>query len=212
MAARIRRTYWISLITLAAALFTNYLAGNYVSVLVRKSLPLRDFFLNVLPATKIPFLDLGVIFTWGFLMMLVFAGAATWIYEQKNIPFILFCCSVMILMRSLSMIMTPLQSPPGKLQLQGYFLYDHIGYLLTFDHDLFFSMHAALPFMFYLTCRTRWLRMVFLGISLIFGWTVLAGRFHYSVDVLSAYFYGYGAQAIARRIFHRLRIFRGLSS
>ncbi len=74
----------------------------------------------------------------------------------------------------------------------------------TFGSDLFFSAHAGLPFLMALIFwQNKKLRYIFIALSLIFGAVVLLGHYHYTIDVLSAFFITFGIYRIAINLFKK---------
>lgn len=182
------------LAALWASLLANYHAGRYASELGGRSVQAQDLLLSVLPVVDVRFL-----FTWGFgafLTLIVFVGLTR---ERKRLGWICWSFALLILVRSLCIILTPLRSPEGALWIGGDWLYEGVGRFLTFKHDLFFSSHTASPFMAFLLARDRWAKAAFLAFSLTLAATVLLARLHYSIDVAAAFAFTYAVHHANRR-------------
>ena len=105
--------------------------------------------------------------------------------------YIVWSYAFLITVRSFFIILTPMQTPPEALLITNDWLYDNVGRYLTFQNDLFFSSHTALPYMGYLLFKERGVRFAFMALSVLLAVTVLCTRLHYSIDVAAAYFITY---------------------
>jgi hypothetical protein len=142
-------------------------------------------------------------FVWGFAAFVAFAIAAGLAFEWRRLPYIAWCYALLIAVRSVFIMLTPMQSPEGALPIVGSALFDAIGRQLTFGNDLFFSAHTALPFLGFLVFRGPVVRGVFLAFSILLAATVLLSRLHYSIDVAGAYFITYAVYKAEVRWFQR---------
>ena len=185
-AARRRYELALALAALAAALLANSLAGDFIKTFGARPPACPDLLLD-----RLPHWDTRPLFTWGFAVFLVWAGAATLLWERRRAPYIIWGYALLIAVRSFFIILTPLGRPEGALELSGDPLFDHVGRYLTTQQDFFFSSHTALPFLGFLVFRGRWVRLSFLGLSVLLAAAVLLARLHYSIDVFSAYLITY---------------------
>jgi membrane-associated phospholipid phosphatase len=71
--------------------------------------------------------------------------------------------------------------------------------------DLFFSGHTATVFLLFLNSQTKLWKNVFLTLTILVGFCVLIQHVHYTVDVIAAPFFGYGAFVIARGFVKRVQ-------
>lgn len=171
---------------LAGAIALNYAAGRMADAAGVRAHTSPDLVLSLLPV-----LDLRAVFVWGFGAFLVFAVLVTAWRERRHAAYILWMYALLVAVRSFFIVLTPMKEPEGALSVQGDPLFDAVGRYLTFRHDLFFSAHTALPFLGFLLFRDRWVRAVFLALSILLAATVLFCRIHYSIDVAAAYFITY---------------------
>lgn len=183
-----------SLCGLLAALALNHKLGRLASAQGELAHPSPDLLLSVLPRV-----DLRFVFVYGFAAFLVWLIAAALWRERHHLAHIAWLYALLIAVRSLFIVLTPMRTPADALWVAGDPLFDVLGKHLTFKHDLFFSSHTALPFLAYLIFRDRWARWSFLAISLLMAFTVLATRLHYSIDVLAAFFITYALYRWERR-------------
>ena len=73
--------------------------------------------------------------------------------------------------------------------------------MMFFSNDLFFSGHAAYPFLGFLLFRKKWAKGIMLILTIILSLTVLFMHLHYSIDVFAAFFITYGVYRFGRRLF-----------
>ena len=74
----------------------------------------------------------------------------------------------------------------------------------AFGGDLFFSAHTGTPFLMALAFwDNKFLRILFIVTAVFFGVIVLLGHFHYSIDVLAAFFITYTIYHMAEIIFKK---------
>ena len=120
--------------------------------------------------------------------ILIFAFLRT-----RSLVFFLKSMAAIILVRDVFINMTNLGIPAGTVPTTSFF---------TQGGDLFFSGHAALPFM---AALVFWhipkARYTLIGISILLGIEVLLGRQHYSIDVFAAPFIVYGVYSFCRHFF-----------
>lgn len=186
------------LAALGLALVLNYHLGLYSHLLGSQAQPAPDLLFRLLPLV-----DMRFFFVWGFAAFIALAaGAALW-REPKRLGSLAFSFALLIAVRSVFITLTSLRLPDEALPISGYSLFDAVGTKLTFQHDLFFSSHTAMPFLAYLIYRGRALKLAFLGISLLMGATVLLSRLHYSIDVLAAFPITYALHRADRRFLRR---------
>lgn len=151
--------------------------------------------------SNIPTFDVSWFFVYG---MFALVGVITvqCLLHPNRIAFTLYAIALFIAIRcifvSLTHIGIPLEQASGNFS---------PGIEKTFfGGDLFFSGHTGAPF---LMALIYWhdpkLRYFFLLWSFFFGAVVLAGHFHYSIDVLSAFFITFGIYQIVLRLFARER-------
>lgn len=108
-------------------------------------------------------------------------------------------------LRMLSMWLIPLEPPEGMIPLQDPLLsWAQTGKQL--NKDLFFSGHTATMFIFYLIIPRSRTKSLFLLGFVVMACCLIVQRVHYSVDVLSAPFYCYGALGLVLRLRKTLRL------
>lgn len=184
----------VSLCALAGAIAFNSYMGGVADRAGETAHPSPDLLLSLLPRV-----DLRVLFVWGFAAFWAWAIGVALLRERRRLAHIAWLYALLLLVRSLFIVLTPMRAPPDSLWVGGDPLFDAVGRHLTFRNDLFFSSHTALPFLGFLVYRDRWARLVFLGFSVTLAVTVLLTRLHYSIDVFAAYFITYAVYRFEHR-------------
>jgi hypothetical protein len=108
--------------------------------------------------------------------------------------------TLMILFRLVGMYLLPLDPPPGMIPLQDPFVEYFVGGGGMLTKDLFFSGHTSTMFLLCLTASSLRFRLVFLFFTMMVGFCVLWQHVHYSVDVLAAPFFAFGAVRIVAMV------------
>ena len=166
--------------------FATRKAGNFV----------EDIVLSNIPAYDTRFLFVYGTFT------LILLSALVLLAHPNRLPFALKAIGLFFIVRSVFISVTHL----GPFPLEEAPLPAPILNSMFFGGDQFFSAHTGLPFLgapvFW---HIRSLRYLFLGASLFFATIVLLGHYHYSIDVLAAFFITYGVYQIVEWLFPRDR-------
>ncbi len=182
----------LSILLLIGSFFINQAAGQFATRNVSNSV--TDIILDNIPA-----LDVDMIFIYGFIVFWIFVTA--WIiYHPTKLPFTLKAIALFVLVRSLFIILTHIAPFPN----QAVMAPNRLIHWFTFGGDLFFSGHTGLPFLLAIIFwPERPLRYFFLAASVLFAVVVLLGHYHYSIDVLSAFFITYAIAHLAIWLFPR---------
>lgn len=184
----------ISFAFLILSLFINFYAGTYATE--RASLPVTDIVLS-----NIRVFDVDGIFLYGPIILFTFVALLVF-YEPKRLPFIIKSVALFTVIRSIFITLTHIGPfPTQTLTVAGNFMNK-----FTFGGDLFFSGHTGIPFLLALIFwQNKTLRYSFLAYSVFIGIIVLLGHYHYSIDVLSAFFITYTIFHIALYLFKKDR-------
>lgn len=177
----------LSLIAVAIAAFLDYYSGVYVSSVNVADVP--DLILDHIGPVNITFL-----YVYGYIILI----AALFLYPLAlhigTLHTVISQFSLLVMLRSLFMIFTHLKSPLDAVPV-------HFPWILkglSFENDMFFSGHTAIPFLGFLLFRRSKIRIFFLIGSALMAITVLVMHIHYSIDVFSAYFITYCSYRIGR--------------
>lgn len=171
----------ISLLFLLFANIINYHAGNYVDTV--DAVAVKDIILD-----NIPTINLEYIFSYGMIIFLFVLLFYTLFFKVKQFHTVAFSFSTLIFVRSFFITLTHLGKPADAAIMTNL---PGIYQALNFHNDLFFSGHAALPFMAWLLFRKENIGPFFLFMTIVLSFTVLVMHLHYSIDVFAAFFITY---------------------
>ena len=181
---------FIALLAFSGSMVANFYAGLYATA--RATNPVPDIVLsNVRP------LDLAEAYVYGTYALIALI-ALVLARRPQRIPFALYSLALLYYVRAFFVPLTHLGSVPVQ-QAQDF---GELVNALFFGGDRFFSGHTGAPFLMALVMwRERWLRVVFLTVSVLFGAVVLLAHLHYTIDVFAAFFIAYGVFRLAERLF-----------
>lgn len=170
----------VTFLFLALALGANVYAVSYATE--RASNPVTDIVLSNIPVINTDFISLyGPVLLWLFVLALS-------LLEPKRFPFTFKSVAFFLVIRSAFVSLTHLGVFPEQLPISSRNFISN----LTTGGDLFFSGHTGLPFLLGLIYwNNKSLRYFFIIASIVFGVAVLLGHYHYSIDVLAAFFITY---------------------
>ncbi|KKW19275.1 MAG: hypothetical protein UY63_C0017G0052 [Parcubacteria group bacterium GW2011_GWA2_51_10] len=182
-----------SLILFAASMAIAYFAEIYATEKATNAV--GDIVLD-----KIAIFDVDWFYIWGALALLIFA-ASLLITNPKRIPFTLHSFTLYFLIRAFFISLTHLGLPvPPPVEVWT------VTSRMVFGGGLFFSGHVGAPYLLALLFwRKKRLRYIFIGSSIVFATTALLGHYHYTIDVVAAYFITYSIFHIAKTLFKKDR-------
>jgi hypothetical protein len=184
----------LSLVLVMVATYLDYYSGIYVSSTGGVDVP--DLILDHVK----PPLDLGIVFVYGYIAIIVGLFSYPFVFHIRTLHRVISQFSLLITLRSVFMIFTHLETPPDAISVHFPWIFGN----LSFENDMFFSGHTAIPFLGFLLFRHSPVRYLFLIGSLIMGTTVLAMHLHYSIDVFSAFFITYCSYRMGNAAIRRL--------
>lgn len=111
---------------------------------------------------------------------------------------------IMVIFRMVAMSLVPLEPPPAMLPLKDP-LVEYIGTGTLLTKDLFFSGHTSTLFLLFLALPPGRVKAVFLLCTVVVAACVVLQHVHYTIDVVAAPFFAFGAFTIAKRAFHAPR-------
>jgi len=170
----------LSLAIVVLAGYLDYVSGIYVSS--KKGPDVPDLILDHFG----PY-DMVLLFVYGYLVLVFLMFLYPMIFHIRMLHAVVSQFSMLVMIRSLFLIFTHLQTPSDAFSVR----FPWVLQTLSFENDMFFSGHTAIPFLAFLLFTGYWIRYVFLAGSLFMGITVLAMHIHYSIDVFSAFFITY---------------------
>ena len=149
-------------------------------------------------------------FTFIVMYSMIIIAIISLIQSPKALILGLQSYTVMLIIRTAAMYSIPLEAPATILPLIDPMVSEiGVGQLMT--KDLFFSGHTATIFIMYLVAQKKPFRIFFLVTTIVIGLAVLIQHVHYSVDVIAAPFFGYGAYKIVYLLNHKFNpVFRNI--
>jgi hypothetical protein len=162
----------------------------------RPGATLQDPVLALFPAVNLTWLTFLIIYAG------IIVGLVVLVQDPRRLLLIFQAYAVMALFRMAAMYLTPLEPPPGIIELRDPFV-EFFGGGKTLTRDLFFSGHTSTTFLLFLVIPGRGLRVVYACATLLVGLCVVLQHVHYTVDVVAAPFFAYGAYSIALGICKR---------
>lgn len=185
-----RLAAWGAFALFLASLGASLAAGHFANI--NASNPSSDIILSNTPALNVDFL-----FVWGTALFVIFMGGIA-LAHPRRIPYTFCALALFFFTRAAFVSMTHIAPFPDRATMDIGVTARHY----FFGSDLFFSGHTGTPFMMALVFwRTKILRYAFLGWSIFFGFIVLAGHLHYTIDVASAFFITYTIHKIVEWFF-----------
>jgi hypothetical protein len=187
------RNFLFSIVLLIGSLIVNYFASAYATRSV--SNPVSDIILS-----NIRVFNVDIMFVYGPFLLWICVAIFLFINPSK-MPFTIKSITLFILIRAVFISLThigpfPINIFPGSES-------DIIKYF-TLGGDLFFSAHTGLPFLLALIFwKSWWPRVLFIATSIFFGIIVLLGHYHYSIDVLAAFFITHSIYRMSLYLFSR---------
>ncbi len=149
-----------------------------------------DFILQLIPARNF---SIAVFFLiWSSCLLLVIR-----IYRDPMMMLItLWAYNCVTLLRMACIGLISLNPPAGLIPLADPITNQFYGaHYIT--HDLFFSGHTTTVFLIFLCLKKKWDRIYTLWASIFLGFFLLGQHVHYTIDVLAAPFFTYGAYRFA---------------
>lgn len=193
------KTFLISLgiafLLLIISFVINFYAGIYATENASNSV--TDVILSNIRVYNVDTLFIyGPIYFWIFITIML-------LIEPQWTPFTLKSIALFTIVRAIFISMTHIGPFPTQLVMEPNAVLEKF----AFGGDLFFSGHTGLPFLMALVFwEHKYLRYLFILVSVTFGIIVLLGHLHYSIDVFSAFFITYTIFHIALYLFKKDRI------
>ena len=180
----------LSLAMFIASLVVSTYANTYATE--RASNAVTDIFLSNIPIYNVEDIFVyGPLVFWTFMILVALAS-------PRTLPFTLKSISLFTIIRAVFVSLTHIGPFPTQTIVDTH----NIISSFSVGNDFFFSGHTGLPFLIALIFWDTWaIRIVCIAASIFFGIIVLLGHFHYSIDVLSAFFITYSIFRLSQVLF-----------
>jgi membrane-associated phospholipid phosphatase len=188
-AAVAREQWWVvgfglGLAALVCVRLLNAFMGMYVTT--RGGPALNDIFLDAVTRVDVVWLHLFLSSVMYTLVIGIF------VFFPRRAPFLLWTLVTVILLRVCALPLTELGMYVDAVRIDSEY---------TFGGDLFFSGHVAIATtLVYFYWDTPLLRALTLGMLTVTIGTLILGHLHYSIDIFTGLFVGYGAAALVRNM------------
>jgi hypothetical protein len=169
----------LSLLIVILATFLDYFSGVYVST--TKVDYVTDLILD-----HIGPIDVSFFYVYGYLTLCFALFLYPFVLHIRTLHVVVSQFSFLVMLRAVFVLLTHLQTPPDGIQVDFPWIFKGI----SFQNDMFFSGHTAIPFLGFLLFGGK-IRYFFLLGSIFMGIVVLLMHLHYSIDVFSAFFITY---------------------
>lgn len=169
-----------SLVLVVVATYLDYYSGVYVSSTPGIEVP--DLILD-----HVGPIDLSPLFVYGYIALIVGLFSYPLLFHIRTLHVVVSQFSLLVMLRSVFMIFTHLETPPDAILATFPWIFEK----LSFQNDMFFSGHTAIPLLGFFLFRRSPIRYLFLAGSIVMAIVVLAMHLHYSIDVFSAFFITY---------------------
>jgi hypothetical protein len=193
-----KKSLYFGVLLLILSVIIQIVLGRFSSRVAVDAPGVRDIFLDNLPLVNLsPVIVGGAIVLWVFAWVLLIVKPRYLIFATKAIAFYIISRAFFFSLTHIGPY--PLQYSPSAYN-HGYGLY----HLVTFSGNFFYSGHTAFPFLLALIFwDNKYLRYLFLVLTVFFGASVLLAHVHYSIDVFAAPFIVYGMYIITAKLFPR---------
>ena len=191
-----KRSMYMGLVLIVLSIIIQVIFGHYSFNHSLHAEPASDIFLDNLPV-----LNLGFIIVGGAIALWI-AAIGVFIVHPRYLLFSAKAIALFIISRAFFFSLTHIgpypNNIPPSIHNTGYRFY----HLITFQGNFFYSGHTGFPFLLALIFwDNKWLRRLFIALTVFFGATVLLAHVHYSIDVFSAPFIVYGMFIMTTKLF-----------
>jgi hypothetical protein len=183
---------FLSILIFVIATFIDYYSGTYVTNRAQTA-HVPDLILD-----HIAPVDLSLLYVYGYIVLFTAILLFTIFFHVRTLHVVISQFSLLIMLRAVFTILTHLETPPDAIAVAFPWKFQ----ILSFQNDMFFSGHTAIPFLGFLMIKKP-VRYFFLFGSFVMGAVVLLMHIHYSIDVFAAFFMTYGSYKIGNLFVRR---------
>ena len=182
----------LSLAVVAAATLLDYFSGVYVSRTEGAIVP--DLILD-----HVGPVDASFFYVYGYLILCFTMFLYPLFFHIRTLHIVVSQFSFLVMLRAVFVTLTHLETPPGAIPAEFPWIFQGI----SFQNDMFFSGHTAVPFLGFFLYRGI-VRYFFLFGSIFMAIVVLLTHSHYSIDVFSAFFITYCSYKIGSVVISKI--------
>lgn len=185
---------FLSLLVFIIAAFLDYFSGVYTTTSA-KTVYVPDLILD-----HIGPVDLSFIYIWGYIFFFLTLLLYPIFFHIRSLHIVISQFSLLVMLRAVFVLLTHLHTPQDAIIANFPGVFEK----LSFQNDMFFSGHTAIPFLGFLMFKDK-IRYMFLFGSILMGTVVLLMHIHYSIDVFGAFFITYGSYKIANLLIRKAK-------
>lgn len=130
----------------------------------------------------------------------VIVGIKVLIKKPATFIPLLFAVIIVILLRTISLLILPLEAPENIIPLRDFLLEGSFYNGKVLHKDLFFSGHTANVLLLGFMVEERWLKTMLFIFGFIVGMLLLAQKVHFTIDVLAAPIAAFAAAYIGKKL------------
>jgi PAP2 superfamily C-terminal len=193
-----KRSMWLGVFLLVVSIFMQITLGEYSAREAIGAPWVGDLFLSILPVVNLGFVIVGCeIALWVYAWVVLILRPRYLIFATKAIALFIISRAFFFSLTHIGPYPTNISPGPNN---DGWGLYR----LVTFQGNFFYSGHTGFPVLLALIFwDNKFLRYLFIALSVLFGASVLLAHVHYSIDVFAAPFIVYGMFVITKNLFPR---------
>jgi len=177
--------FYISLAVFVCGTELNFFSQTYLHNYIEGggALPkLSDLILDNLPYWDFEYLyDVFIL-----LSIFIFSTYVAHRRQYDKIPHVLFLCGIFYMTRGIFIVLTPFGSPEMFDGTNGVF-----NGFAEFELGVYPSGHTGISFMFFLLAKDNYYKLLLAACVLVIILALFLSRAHYSIDVLSGFFFAY---------------------
>jgi hypothetical protein len=183
--------FYIGLLSLATGAALNLASQTYLHNYMSdgKTLPmLSDLILDNLPV-----IDLSLIYD--IFCLVIFLVVAIYIVHKKDynrLPYILLLCGIFFIIRGIFIVLTPFGNPPEFLGSDPLF-----NGFSKFELGVYPSGHVGNSYLLLLLVNNKTYKYILTFCLLVIIIALFLSHGHYSIDMLSGFFFAYAIKAFA---------------
>ncbi len=189
---------YLGILILIFSVIIQIVLGHFSSESAVGAPWVKDIFLDNLPLVHMGFVIVsGAIILWIFAIVLMIVHPRYLIFSVKAV-------ALYIISRAFFFSLTHIGPYPLRYSPDRHNLWYGLYHLITFQGNFFYSGHTAFPFLLALIFwDNKFLRYLFIFLTVFFGASVLLAHVHYSIDVFAAPFIVYGMFIMTSKFFPR---------
>jgi hypothetical protein len=159
-----------------------------------KGFVINDSLLYALTPIDLSFLTFGLTYSSVFFVIILLLP------KPKIALLTLNAYMLLLVFRIITMYILPLEPPVGIIPLKDVILESSFYSGRANLKDLFFSGHTATIFLFFLVSENKWIKLIFIILTIAIASCVLFQHVHYTIDVIFAPVFSWVCYKLAQKL------------